>query len=182
MTSKNMEILSPIDVRSAVAEIGRAWHKATESIIETADLLYAFSLREGWDELRSELHDKKIIHTSVVSMLLGIAGNPMLMSPDHRDALPPSYNTLYQLNKLEPGVLSEKIEQGDINPTMQLNEARNLVAEYLPKTAKTSKRQKSVSVTISMKFSDPKGYKGKVQSAMKLLKEHFPDVELKANI
>ena len=115
-------------------------------------------------------------------MLLGIARNPMLMSPDVRDVLPPSYNTLYQLSNLEEDVLSEKIEQGDIYPTMQLSEARNLVAQYATKTAKSSKRQKSVTVAISMKFTDPKGYKGKVQSALKLLKEHFPDVEVKANI
>lgn len=182
MTSQTTEVLSPIDVRSAITEIGQAWHKATQSILETANLLFEFSLREGWDELRSELNEQKVMNTSVISMLLGIARNPMLMSPDVRDVLPPSYNTLYQLSNLEEDVLSEKIEQGDIYPTMQLSEARNLVAQYATKTAKSSKRQKSVSVAISMKFTDPKGYKGKVQSALKLLKEHFPDVEVKANI
>lgn len=182
MFQESLELLDPIDVRSAVMQIQQSWHKATQSILETANLLYEFSLRAGWDELRSELNEQKVINTSVVSMLLGIARNPVLMSSNVRDVLPPSYNTLYQLTYLEEDVLSEKIAEGDIYPTMQLGDAKNLVAQYGPKKVKASSRQKSVTATITLKFSYADGYKGRVKSMLKLLKEHFPDVEVKANI
>lgn len=182
MTEQSYEVLAPIDVDSAVIEIGESWHKATQSIFETANLLLEYSNREGWNGLRNELTKKKIISNSVISMLLGIATNPLLSDPKIQAHLPPSYNSIYLLGKLDEDVLTECIESKDISPMMLVNEARTIAAKYSVKKASGKKKSKAVTVTISMRFTDAKGYKGIVQSAVKLLQSEFPDVLVKANI
>lgn len=182
MTEQSYEVLSPIDVDSAVVEIGESWHKATQSIFDTANLLLEYSNREGWDGLRNKLTEKKILSSPVISMLLGIATNPLLSDPKIQEHLPPSYNSIYLLSSLDDSVIRERIKNKDISPTMQVNEARTLAAQYSVKNVAGKKKSKSVTVTISMKFSDPKGYKGAIQSAVKLLQSEFPDVLVKANI
>jgi len=178
MDGQQVEVLHPIDLPDAVTRIGASWRKAAESILETAKLLHDYNLREGWDDLKSKLIAQNIMKDAVISMLLGIGRNQCLMQMDPK-MLPPSYNTLYSMSRVDEKTLQKKLEKGEIGPDLLLEDARDWVASV--KTKNTVEKKSSTphfKGTIGLKFPYVRGAKSQLDEIKSLIEKKFPDVEV----
>lgn len=109
------ELIPVVNVEEAVTRISASWHRATQSIIDTALLIYDYSFSDEWEEIKEKLTEHKIMSKTVISMLTTIAANPTLTDPQNIHLLPASYNTLYQLHQINK-FLPQAIELGLVTP------------------------------------------------------------------
>ena len=117
-----------IDVDRACDEIGAAWHKTIDSLLEVVALFRACLGKRGFKELQAALESRGIMKSSVFSMFKTIAQNPAL-DLTFKDRLPPAYNTLYYLSKIEDQKVFKKlIDNGEISRNTTLEEAKKLVS------------------------------------------------------
>ena len=123
----------PIGKNKSIEEhrnrIAKSWKKATEGIIETG--LYLIEAEKslgkiGFRHLRRDLEDSRIMSSSVISKIMGIARNPVLTNPDYRPHLPPSYATLYLLSLQDQAALESKIVDHEITPDTEQKEVKEL--------------------------------------------------------
>jgi Protein of unknown function (DUF3102) len=113
--------------RQFAEEIGRAWQKSVENIIETGRLIAQAKngLQHGEFMAMVETDLPFKVHTA--DRLMAIAANPVLSNCAHALNLPPSWMTLYQLTRLPERVLEEKIADGTINPGMERKDVADLI-------------------------------------------------------
>lgn len=120
----NTSALKQVSTDHAVAEITGAWRQTIDSLLSTANLLLMYSQQSNWRQIREQLQTDGIMSASVISMMLGIARDPRLQKPDVKKLLPPSYNTLYLLTKLDDDVIDAKIKDAALTPSLTVNDVR----------------------------------------------------------
>ena len=116
------------DVETVISQITNTWNKAAEYILEVATIInthatYSDSTgKKKWKEIREALIERKIMSQTTISNLCQIAKRQILY--DNVQLLPPAYNTLWELSKLEDKELRDKFKKGLIHPVLKLEEAR----------------------------------------------------------
>ncbi len=116
------------DVETVISQITNTWNKAAEYILEVATIInthatYSDSTgKKKWKEIRETLIERKIMSQTTISNLCQIAKRQILY--DNVQLLPPAYNTLWELSKLEDKELRDKFKKGLIHPVLKLEEAR----------------------------------------------------------
>jgi hypothetical protein len=113
-----------VPAKRAVTNISTAWHKTIDALFETANLLYSYSQQANWKEIKEQLQADGVMGASVISMMLGIARDPRLQKPGIKKLLPPSYNTLYLLTKLDDNAIDAKIKDEVLTPSLTVEDVR----------------------------------------------------------
>lgn len=115
------------EITEIAERIGKTWHKAAASIIETGQLLLNAELKfdnEGAGDRYQALVNKLVsdwkMNPSTISKLRGIAKNKLLTQPENIPLLPPSYATLHKLTQAPEDELADAIANGKINPGITL--------------------------------------------------------------
>lgn len=147
MPNRSIEVLgdnAQIDVAAAIPLFAQAWHKTVSALFEMLELIQQHQNRPGFERLCEALDREGIIKRSVMSMLQKVIANPVLMSPEHRELMPPSYNTLWTLTALKEDVLETKIASKELTPFLTLETARQWKSE-LKERDRSSPRQKAKS-------------------------------------
>ena len=128
MNKKTTSITKSTDVEIVINQITNTWNKAAEYILEVATIInkhatYNDSVgKNKWREIREALIERKIMSQTTISNLCQIAKRQILY--DNVQLLPPAYNTLWELSKLEDKELKDKFKKGLIHPVLKLEEAR----------------------------------------------------------
>lgn len=118
-----------IDVDRACKEIGDAWHTTIDSLFRIVALFRECIGKKGFRELQVELERRGIMKSAVFSMFKSIAQNPLL-DLSVKDHLPPAYNTLYYLSRIEDeSVFQTWITDGSISRDTTLEDAKRLLRE-----------------------------------------------------
>ena len=131
---------TPIDVGATIPLFEQAWHATVNAMFDMLDLIQKHQNRPGFEKLCEKLQEHGIIKRSVMSMLRSIIANPVLMAPENRQMLPPSYNTLWTLTQLQEDVLEDKIANKELSPNLTLEAARSWRRELsAPKSSASRK-------------------------------------------
>lgn len=144
--------IEPIDINATLPEFVKAWHDTVASLFKMLELIQAHQNRPGFEKLCEVLDDKGIIKRSVMSMLQRIIANPVLMAPQHRAYLPPSYNTLWILTGLGEDVLEAKIAKKELTPELTVDAARKWKRDL--SAPKSRARKKTAQLYASLKIED----------------------------
>jgi hypothetical protein len=162
-------VLNKIDLVEAIPKFEAAWHKTVDALFEMIELIEDYRSRPGFDSLRQELHDRGIIKDSVMSMLHTIATNKILLDTNNRKYLPPAYNTLYSLAKIDTKVLEKKFSKGEITPDLKLEQARQWSSQFSAKKKikKSPDDPVQVLASISMTLSSATKQKRKIVQLLK---------------
>ena len=116
------------EVESVISQITNTWNKAAEYILQVATIINTHATyddpigKKNWREIRETLIERKIMSRTTISNLCSIAKKQILY--DNVQLLPPAYNTLWELSKLEEKELKDKFKKGLIHPVLKLEEAR----------------------------------------------------------
>jgi hypothetical protein len=76
------------------------------------------------------LKDDVGISEDTAQRLMKISRHPAISNTDHSRFLPPSWQTLYELARLDAPLLESAIAAGDIHPELERKQAAALVVEY----------------------------------------------------
>lgn len=136
-------------VEQFTLKIASAWHKATESIIETGKYLLDAEQqlsKAEFRDLRRTLEDKRIMSGSVISKILGIARNQVLTNPEYQNFLPPSYATLYLLSQQDENILQDKIVNNEISAEIEQKDVK-IIFNTSGESTVGSTKQKTTSLT-----------------------------------
>ena len=159
----------------AIGNIQTSWQKTVLSVLQTAQMLHDYSSRSDWSDIQRQLSDRGIMSTQVISMMMGIARNPQLNDPKNIDLLPPAYNTLYNLSKLDEDEFRDHIKIGDISPSLRLEDVR----KWRNTSVKKKKSPRSQSITISIPSNELKHCKNDVVNAIDRLSKKFPYLKVR---
>ena len=119
-----------IDIDLACEEIRKAMGSARDSLWQIVYLIRQCANKEGFKALQVELESRNIMKQSVFSMFKGIADNSLMDYDRYGTSLPPAYNTLYHLAKIEDDrVFDTYIKEEKISPATKLEDAKRLVQE-----------------------------------------------------
>jgi hypothetical protein len=113
--------------RQFAEEIGRAWQKSVENIIETGRLVAQAKNGLQHGEFTAMIETDLPFAPNTAQRLMAIATHPVLSNTAHGPLLPPSWRTLYELTKLPEQILEEKIADGTINPGMERKDVADLI-------------------------------------------------------
>ena len=80
------DLVVSVEVEHAVKEIGESWHKAVQSIIDTAVLVHHYKKTKYWKDIKEQLIVRNIMKDSVMSMMTGIAENGALFRLEWKSA------------------------------------------------------------------------------------------------
>lgn len=162
-------VFEKIDLDEAIPKFEAAWHKTVDALFEMIQLIEHYRSRPGFETLRQELHDRGIIKDSVMSMLHTIASNKILLDTNNRKFLPPAYNTLYSLAKIDSKILEKKLSKGEITPDLKLEQARQWSSQFSAKKKVKKSTGESVQViaSISMTVSSATKQKRKITQLLK---------------
>lgn len=70
------------------------------------------------------------IGASAVQKLMAVAEHPAIANAEHAQHLPPRWDSLYELSRMEPLQLEAAIADGAVTPELERKRAKALVAEY----------------------------------------------------
>ena len=171
---------TPIDVDATVPLFAKAWHSTINVMFAMLELIQTHQNRPGFEKLCETLDKDNIIKRSVMSMLRSIIANPVLMAPENRQMLPPSYNTLWTLTQLQEDVLEDKIAKKELSPNLTLEAARTWKRELTIPKKKVSKRLAPVYATLKVESASKlKVNSLKIQKCLEQLKKLGILVEIK---
>ena len=105
ITKDGVEVLvqskdTEIDIDQACVLIGQAWHTTIDSLLNVVLLIRGYMDKKGFKTLELELEKRGLMKRSVFSMFKTIAKNE-LINTDIKHLLPPAYNSLWYLSKIE---------------------------------------------------------------------------------
>ncbi len=122
MATKNV---TTTDTDRAVVRIAGAWSKTIDALLDTARLLVTYERQSNWVIIKERLQVDGIMGASVISMMLGIGRDARLQQPEIRKRLPPSYNALYLLSKLDDAVIDAKVKEDALTPALTVEDVRS---------------------------------------------------------
>lgn len=177
------EILPPVDMKSveaALSDITTTWRKTTEAILNTAVTLYKYQSSQDWFVISAELDKRNIIKISVQKLLVVIGQNRTLMDRGLRDSLPPHYNTLYHMSRIDSDKLRSLLNTGKINSSTLLEDVRKLADKFSPKKKPASSKVAGqlISANIRIDFPEGQGTKRQINGIVKLLEENYPELNI----
>ena len=171
---------TPIDIGATIPLFEQAWHATVNALFDMLDLIQKHQNRPGFEKLCEKLQEHGIIKRSVMSMLRSIIANPVLMAPENRQMLPPSYNTLWTLTQLQEDVLEDKIAKKELSPNLTLETARTWKRELSIPKKKVSKRLAPVYAILKVESTSKlKVNSVKIQKCLEQLKKLGMLVEIK---
>ena len=124
-------------------QINTIWRKTAASYIEMGKLLVEAKSLLKQSEWKLLLDDKLDFDESKAKKLMLIARHQTLAKSSNLNLLPPSYNTLYTLTKLDDKAVSTAIKRGDIHPNMDGGDADELVEMFQPKKPKPERSREA---------------------------------------
>jgi hypothetical protein len=106
-------------------------------------LAVGFDLIEAKKELKGEfvvMFDNEEVPFGYrkANMLMSIARDPRISNVEHAKLLPPSWDTIYKLTRLDDGTFADLIEDGTIRPELERNEISKILR--LSRVANDEKR------------------------------------------
>ena len=133
--------------------IEAAWGKTIENFVNLGRLLNQAKAELGGNY--KELEKRLSIDSSLISIFTRIAHHPVLSDPVNYPRLPSRYNTLYQLSQLENQVVEDKINSGEINPKLTVNEARLMRKQIEPQSSNSAKEKPVINYDVGkIRISD----------------------------
>jgi len=165
--------------------IAASWKAAAASILAVAkELVDAENELKAidkrlWIELKQQLVDEKIISEAIQKKLMVIGRNYEALA-HHADHLPPRYNAIYQLSRLDDGDLSRLIDEGKLSPALEDRDVTALVERK--KSGSHQVQPTSVSIplfrVVQTKKQLSKGTAAKLKSLIQQL-QNIDEIELK---
>ena len=143
------------NVENYLLSITSAWNKAAMSIIEVGRQLneaHKNLTKIEFRRLRRELEDLRIMSKSTITKLKKIANNVVLTREENQKYLPPSYETLYLLSRIDENDLSEAFENQLISTETQRNNVPNIFG-FQNQTASKVNSYLKISISIPEKLS-----------------------------
>ena len=126
MDSTSMNVVSSeMTVEVVFLKINQTLRRSAEGVLQVADYLYQFESHCDFQKLVKELSDKKILAKSTISQYITIARCDVLKN--HLENLPPSFNSIYQLAKIEKnkkGFVEDKVNKGLLSSATKLETIR----------------------------------------------------------
>lgn len=104
------------DWKYHAARIRAAWGKMIASIIETGEALIDAKEELGHGGFLAMVQSELPFDRNTAHRLMKIAAHPVLSNVAHGPHLPPHWRTLYELTKMNHGLLLAKLKDGSINP------------------------------------------------------------------
>jgi DNA-binding HxlR family transcriptional regulator len=127
MTSELILTNNEINIDAACEAIGHEWRTTINAMFNIVELIRKVDGKKGFRELQEELDRRGIMKRSVFVMFKSIAEN-QLIQMNIKDKLPPSYNTLYYVAKIEDvEVFESAIKDGIISPGSKLEDIKSFV-------------------------------------------------------
>lgn len=114
-----------LTVETVFTSITSALHRSSEGVLEAAKCLVQFEGYKEFGELRKRLAAEKIMAKSTISQYLTIGKCTVLSRVV--DKLPPSFNSIYHLAKMEKktkGYIEDQIAKGKLNRATKLEDIR----------------------------------------------------------
>jgi len=121
--------------------IAAAWGKQVESIVETGQMLIEAKDELAHGSYEAMVQSKLPFSKSTARRLKAIAENEIIANRAHVHALPPSWGTLYELTKIPPEILMEKLKDGSIHPKLERKDVRAMRPDIKPKTARATREE-----------------------------------------
>jgi len=124
ITKEGVEVVvqstdSVIDIDQACILIGQSWHTTIDSLLNVVLLIRGYMDKKGFKTLEKELEKRGLMKRSVFSMFKTIAKNE-LINHEIKHLLPPAYNSLWYLSKIEdPEVLMEELKKEGRDTTLK---------------------------------------------------------------
>lgn len=114
-----------LTVESVFSNITTALRRSTEGVLEAAKFLVQFESYKEFGKLKKQLVSEKVMAKSTISQYLTI-GKCTVLSSVYGN-LPPSFNSIYHLAKLEKktkGFIEAQIGEGKLNRATKLEDIR----------------------------------------------------------
>jgi len=143
------------NIDSYLISITSAWNKAAMSIIEVGRQLNEAKENLSnikFRQLKRELEDQRIMSNSTITKLRMIANNVVLTKEENQKYLPPSYETLYLLSRVEENELSEAFDNQLISTETQRNNIPNIFG-YQKITSSKANSNSKISISIPENLS-----------------------------
>ena len=155
------------NIDSYLISITSAWNKAAMSIIEVGRQLNEAKENLSnikFRQLKRELEDQRIMSNSTITKLRMIANNVVLTKEENQKYLPPSYETLYLLSRVEENELSEAFDNQLISTETQRNNIPNIFGYQKITSSKLNSNSK-ISISIPETLSQEEMFQLKVSLA-----------------
>ena len=152
------------NVDNYLISITSAWNKAAMSIIEVGRQLNEAQnnlSKIEFKQLKRELVDQRIMSSSTITKLKMIANNVVLTREENQKYLPPSYETLYLLSRIEENELSEAFENQLISTETQRNNISNIFG-YQKQTSSKINSSSKISISIPENLSKEEFFQLKI--------------------
>ena len=152
------------NVDNYLISITSAWNKAAMSIIEVGRQLNEAQndlSKIEFRQLKRELEDQRIMSSSTITKLKMIANNVVLTKEENQKYLPPSYETLYLLSRIEENELSEAFENQLISTETQRNNISNIFG-YQKQTSSKINSSSKISISIPENLSKEEFFQLKI--------------------
>ena len=152
------------NVNNYLISITSAWNKAAMSIIEVGRQLNEAQnnlSKIEFKQLKRELEDQRIMSSSTITKLKMIANNVVLTREENQKYLPPSYETLYLLSRIEENELSEAFENQLISTETQRNNISNIFG-YQKQTSSKINSSSKISISIPENLSKEEFFQLKI--------------------
>ena len=137
------------------------------------ELIRKVTNKKGFKALQEELENRGIMKRSVFAMFKSIAENPLIQA-NIKDKLPPSYNTLYYVARIEDqDVFESAIKGGRISPLSTLEDMKKFSNEYKNGESKKYKSYtpKQPTVNLASIKVEPANFKKHKIQILHLLQE-----------
>jgi hypothetical protein len=115
--------LGALDRAGWAARIGESWRQALDGVLETGRALVEAKAALPHGEFLAMIETDLPFGADTVQRLMKIARNPQLANTDHNRLLPTSWQTLYELTKLDDATLAAAFADGRIRPDMERADA-----------------------------------------------------------
>ena len=109
-----------------VKAINQAWASGPEHIFEVGDLLIEAKKQLPHGQFEAMVESDLPFSSSTARKLREIAQDPKLRNRAHAHALPSSWTTLSELQKLKPKAFKKAVNDNQIKPEMQRSDAKRL--------------------------------------------------------
>ncbi len=177
MTNELLVTNNEINIDAACEAIGHEWRTTINAMFNIVELIRQVDGKKGFRELQEELEKRGIMKRSVFVMFKSIAENHLIQS-NLKDKLPPSYNALYYVAKIDDvEIFQTAIKDGIISADSKLEDIKSFVSqlyksqnnEYKSYTNNKVKTMNLASIRVSQ--ADFKKNKSQILDILQKLQE-----------
>lgn len=129
----SVELIVPARARKSAAqwaeEISGYWSRSALNFIAAGEALAQAKAALPHGEFYAMIEEKLPFEPRTAQRLMQIAADQRLRNPTLASLLPPSWDTLYELTRLDDVTFQARIEDGTISPRLKRSEIRNGLTE-----------------------------------------------------